>query len=632
MARHRKLTQKFAGFPMFKLGTSGDTYPFTSPFTSEFVGLDGLSLDLQFATDKTLTARKGPTPVFTRGSSATQVGSTGLIEYAPENLILYSNSVSNIAWTKEGGSTSQSTETINGLTAELYSENSANATHRFYRTHDVFVGQKSTFSLWLKDSGRRYVCINIGAIGPASTSKLVVDLVNQVFVVTAAGVTTDIQIEPNGWARYSFTFEPRAAAGSIPIQSNFSSTVVSESGVGSGGPAFLVAGQQLERFSSARAYIPTTTAAIYGPRFDHDPVTLACKGLLIEESRTNSLSFSEAISNTAWSGFATATAVDNQSKSPSGVVLSASRLTANSGTSTVRMRLRVLTIVTGGTAYSASAFIKAGSSNFGVVSLTFNKSGTGGIRNCDANIVFSTGIVTQTGVSNANFTVTSTPYPDGWYRITVSATSNASTNAEDQVVIGVGLSFNGIGGSGTFAGTETVFAWGAQLEAGSFATSYIPTTTASLTRSADVCSITGSAFTNLWNTTGGTFLFEGFLTNYGGINHRMLSSGAARRWLYGNQAGIGTIAETLTAYDGVSTPNYFTNIRIATKFKIAISVEALTCKASFNGSAISTVSHNGNLLTSVTLLGLFESASGYIASVKYYKKNLSNAKLQALTV
>ena len=111
----------------------------------------------------------------------------------------------------------------------------------------------------------------------------------------------------------------------------------------------------------------------------------------------------------------------------------------------------------------------------------------------------------------------------------------------------------------------------------------------------------------------------------------MLSSGGLRRWLYGNQPGVGTVAETLALYDGTSTPNYFTNVRIAVKFKMAISVEALACKASFNGSAISTASHNGNLLNSVTLLGLFENASGFITGVKYYRKNLSNQKLQTLT-
>jgi hypothetical protein len=47
---------------------------------------DGLSLDLQFAADKTLTARKGPTPVFTRASTGTFIGSDGLIQTAAANV------------------------------------------------------------------------------------------------------------------------------------------------------------------------------------------------------------------------------------------------------------------------------------------------------------------------------------------------------------------------------------------------------------------------------------------------------------------------------------------------------------------------------------------------------------------
>jgi len=46
---------------------------------------DGLALDLQFAADKTMTARKGPTPAFTRASTATFIGSKGLIQSAAIN-------------------------------------------------------------------------------------------------------------------------------------------------------------------------------------------------------------------------------------------------------------------------------------------------------------------------------------------------------------------------------------------------------------------------------------------------------------------------------------------------------------------------------------------------------------------
>ena len=372
------------------------------------------------------------------------------------------------------------------------------------------------------------------------------------------------------------------------------------------------------------------SAAINAPRFDHDFITGVCKGLLMEEARTNLLSFSEAIGNAAWSGFATATAVDNQSTSPSGVVLSASRLTANSGTTTARTRVRVLAITTGGTAYSASAFIKAGSSNFGVVSLAFNKVGTGGIRNCNANIVFSTGVVTQTGVSNANFTVTSTPYPDGWYRITVSATSNASTIAEDQVVIGVGLSFNGIGGSGTFAGTETVFAWGAQLELGTFPTSYIPTTTVTLARSADVCSITGANFTSFWNRFAGTCTIG--IGSSLGTQPRFISNLVAARAveLYGSTNIDFFEASGSQEVRIISNPTY--------PIKLGLAYAINDYQSAYNGILGGADTNTGGTIPNATELhignlgGTSNRLTGHIQFIRYYKKRLSNSKLASLTV
>lgn len=381
------------------------------------------------------------------------------------------------------------------------------------------------------------------------------------------------------------------------------------------------------------------SAAINTARFDHDPITLACKGLLIEESRTNLTWPSIYTTSNLGVGIfpsGSSTITLNQpsiSTDPNGAALIRETATTQVHgiyVGTLRSSTPAGVAIVFGTVYTASVFVKADgrtkcrfsfntASNVDGIFAAFDISSTGS--------VITNSTTYGSGASAAGISASISKYSDGWFRIALSG-SLSNTNAF------ITVETLDDAGNRSYLGdtSKGLFIANAQLEAGSFPTSYIPTTTASVVRSADICSITGASFTNLWNTTGGTFLIECVLfSNPSGSNLRILSSGGVRRWLYGNQAGIGTIAEALSAFDGVSTPSYFTNIRISTKFKIAISVEALTCKASFNGSTISTIIHNGNLLNSVTLLGFFETASGLITSVKYYKKNLANAKLQTLT-
>jgi hypothetical protein len=386
------------------------------------------------------------------------------------------------------------------------------------------------------------------------------------------------------------------------------------------------------------------TAAINAPRFDHDPVTLASRGLLIEESRTNLMQFSEDFTNSYWSAFTTATALNVVNTSPSGASTS-SRITANSGTSNERIRLRLTSISSGSTAYTYSCFIKAGTSDFGLVSLFFNKVGVGVVRVCQANIVFSTGVITKSGTSNADFTVRSTAFPDGWYRISISGTSNANTAIEDQVIGAQGLSFDGVGGSGTFTGTETIFAWGAQLELGSFPTSYIPTTTASVVRSADVCSITGSDFSGFWNQSEGTiFAAYSFVSGYTNVGRSVIVAQASNN-SFNELVRIGsttsgtsptfdtTVAATLTRATALNNFD-FSGIN-KTSAAYIVGNNAI----SHNGNAVVTSSPAAITSSCARLdIGRFQPSAaanlphnGHIASMRYYRKRLSNAKLQSLT-
>jgi hypothetical protein len=485
---------------------------------------DGLSLDLQFAADKTLTARKGPTPTFMRSSGDNR----GTTYFGPSSI---------------------------------------NVVYSYFGDFDVDVVQ-----------------------------------------IPAAANFNGRLVWQNGDTQFYYTGSAWALAhdGNLISTSAPTSAFRPDGAVWSGTAAVVTATGE---FGIVRA-------ANNEPRFDHDPVTRACKGLLIEEFRTNSITGSNAFNTwtLAYCTVAASSVVTPEGTADAWKVVEDILLATHSAT-------RPFTPVSG-TTYTASAWIKSAENGFAFVGLT-----GGGFAATFISVNLSTGAVST--ALGTPIGATSVAHSNGWWRVSFSlaATAALASNIE------IRLSRDGIWANRSYLGNGVngMYCYGAQVEAGSFPTSYIPTTTGPLARSAEGCSITGSDFSNLWNTSGGTFLFEGFLIPSTNINLRMLSSGGSRRWLYGNQPGSGTVAETLALFDGVSVQNYFTNVRLTVKFKMAISVEALTCKASFNGSSISTVSHNGNLLTSVTLLGLFESASGFITGVKYYKKNLPNAKLQALT-
>jgi len=91
---------------------------------------------------------------------------------------------------------------------------------------------------------------------------------------------------------------------------------------------------------------------------------------------------------------------------------------------------------------------------------------------------------------------------NGWYRCTVSLAASASVAGNLQIAItNATTSYTGNGYSG-------VYIWGAQLEAGAFATSYIPTVASQVTRSADSASMTGANFSSWYNAQQGTIYME----------------------------------------------------------------------------------------------------------------------------
>ena len=235
-------------------------------------------------------------------------------------------------------------------------------------------------------------------------------------------------------------------------------------------------------------------AGVDVPRFDYDPVTLACKGLLIEESRSNLLTYSEDMF-TGWNKSRLAVTTDyilGPDNTTSGNYLLCNATSVNG------MNVSKTSLTFSGSALTTSFFIKKGYDNYAVVILYDNASN--GVRqwfNVNTGAVASSNTF-GTGWAKTNATIT--PYPNGWYRCTLSVSTTGTTCA-----LAIGPSTPSDLGFGCTSGVTYGYLWGAQLEAGAFATSYIPTTTAQVTRTADVATMTGTNFSDWFNASEGTF-------------------------------------------------------------------------------------------------------------------------------
>ncbi|NBX49610.1 hypothetical protein EBT25_06630, partial [bacterium] len=362
-----------------------------------------------------------------------------------------------------------------------------------------------------------------------------------------------------------------------------------------------------------------TSASINTPRFDHvySGGQWVSRGLLIEEQRTNGFLRSNEFSNAAtWFTSNNLVSTDSTT-SPDGTI--AFKVTPTTSSSAEKNIFQLATIAN--SLNTHSIYVKSGTQNF--IQLMFT-----GVDTNYANFNISSGVTGNKSAGVSSSTISDVG--NGWYRISVTLTNSGASGF---AIFWINSLTDGRAPSTTSTGS--IYLFGAQYEIGSFPTSYIGTTTSSVTRSADVCQITGLNFSSLWNATEGSFVIEEDLLSYS------IQSSDQR---YFAIAGSSNYPSIIVAYDKTNSRMflynypYASNINlsdISSKFKLSYGFKSSSYAASLNGGSPATLSS-----------GIFPSTfqkmdigyqigdtprSCWVQSILYYPARLTNTKLQQLS-
>ena len=413
---------------------------------------------------------------FTRSNdTATRVNSAGLIEKVRTNLYPRGSALLATGWTAVGATLTAGQTDPNGGTTALRVELAAGSSPYSY-IYETLTGSAATYtrSVFIKGATAQTIRVVDPFTGVGSTINLTTSY--QRFTAVAAGIAPS----------YGIQFD---------------------NNIDNGARDFTIAFVQIEEGDIATDYIPTTTTAVSVgmtanvPRLDYSGG--GCPKLLLEPQRSNFALYSEQFNNAAWSlGGLTITA--NNITSPDGYT-SADKLTED--TSPINHLFYNTNAMTASATSTFSIFYKKGTRRYFAIKLQIGSNSYTQVFDADSVATTSSSSNGLTGVSTSILS-----YGNGWVRASVSGTDPSASTACYGIVSlsdSATPTFDPSNYNPVYQGSvsENGQFWGAQLEAGSYATSYIPTLGAAVTRGADTASKTG--ISSLIGQTEYTIYWEG---------------------------------------------------------------------------------------------------------------------------
>jgi hypothetical protein len=368
------------------------------------------------------------------------------------------------------------------------------------------------------------------------------------------------------------------------------------------------------------------------PRFDFDPISGECRGLLIEESRSNLFTYSDD-AETAWGIKSGLTVSANTDIAPDGnqtmdtLVEDAARndkylerqITVNANQNITwscyvkpLRRTNIFLVIYDGASYSNNVNFRYEFSN----------------QTVTLSAAFGTGTFGSYSVVYVG---------NGVYRMVLSG--QPTTSASTSVRIRIGF----VNQSTTYTGTGVSAAavWGAQLETGAFPTSYIPTTASTVTRSADNASMTGTNFSSWYNQTESTIFCKFNAYNNIGVGQKNIIDirGSAALGLNLVQLQLNYISATSQHIyhnlyqNGRNFADYFALSYTTGPTKNIMRYKDLdNFVASKDGNIRSNTSRTKTIPLSKNMDSLFLGTfNGAISKFAYYPKALNDAEIQYLT-
>ena len=575
---------------------------------------DGSTLSLDFTTMGDVL---DPRLTFSRASTATFVNSSGYVEYAAHNLYYNTNFA-----TITTGPTNPS------LTSKGWSYVFSTGTAVFNTDGSVSmaaVGNRVGLlrSAGFAGTGRRLIfSVDITSVGDTGLppSQLVNEgtKTNDAYYIDGTLWTSGNVVGP---CTLSFVFT-----------SNPAGNAATYFGIGMSGNATGIVTFANPRWGlyggvNQLAYSPNTsatnanylTAEYHAPRFDYSPTNIGePRGLLIEGQTANLLFQSNDWNTTwnipapiTWNGSTYATAPNNTN--------TAKQITVTAGASAA-----IGQAVTTGTNRTISVWLRGGSlTSFSIGA--FDAGGTSWGNNVDStcSIISGPGAATQQVGGLWSITGLSTTQ---WTRIQIFRSSTYTTF----------LAYPGAS-SGTINGTA--FMWGMQMEAGSGASSYIPTGASQVTRTSESCTISGTNFSS-WFTQG-----EGTLYAYSDViksNNRNLvariENAGATNYIEMGLSAVGYATEAVAYAGGAFTSlgSAYTPV-VNVPYKSAYTWSNGRLNLGANGTTPTAVS--ATLVTDLICIGIGGGflmtdtylRNGHIRQLKYYPMVMTNAQLQTLT-